>query len=74
MGWTLDELTDRVKGVHDGFEKLLISFVGQQEAKGYSPGAIENYLKSVKSWANWHGEVRPSNKDKQQELHADAGR
>ena len=55
MGWTLDELTDRVKGDRDGFEKLLISFVGQQEAKGYSPGAIENYLKGVKSWANWHG-------------------
>jgi hypothetical protein len=55
MGWTLDELTDRVKGDRDGFEKLLISFVGQQETKGYSPGTIENYLKSVKSWANWHG-------------------
>jgi len=54
-GWTLDELTNRIKGDRDGFEKLLISFVGQQEKTGYAPGTIENYLKSVKSWANWHG-------------------
>jgi len=55
QGWSLDELTDRIKGDRDRFEKLLISFVGQQEKAGYAPGTIENYIKSVKSWANWNG-------------------
>lgn len=55
QGWSLDELTDRIKGDRDRFEKLLISFVGQQEKAGYAPGTIDNYIKSVKSWANWNG-------------------
>ena len=52
QGWSLDELTDRIKGDRDRFEKLLISFVGQLEKEGYAPGTIDNYLRSVKSWAN----------------------
>ena len=55
MGWSLDELTSQIKSDGDGFEKLLMSYVGELERKGYAPGTIENYLKSVKSWANWHG-------------------
>lgn len=55
QGWSLDELTDRIKGDRDRFEKLLISFVGQLEKAGYAPGTIDNYLKAVKSWANWNG-------------------
>lgn len=51
-GWSIDELTDRIRDT-DKFEKFLISFVGQQERLGYAPGTIDNYLKAVKSWANW---------------------
>jgi hypothetical protein len=51
----LDELTSQIKTDVGRFEKKLIAFVGRQEKKGYAPGTIENYLKSVKSWANWHG-------------------
>jgi len=54
-GWSLDELTDRITGDRDRLEKLLISFVGEQEKLGYAPGTIDNYLKAVKSWANWNG-------------------
>jgi integrase len=54
-GLTLEDLTDQVKGDRDGLEKRLMGFVGQQERDGYAPGSIENYLKSVRSWANWHG-------------------
>jgi len=52
---TLDELTDQIKTDVTRFEKKLMAFVGRQEKKGYAPGTIDNYLKSVKSWANWHG-------------------
>ena len=52
---TLDELTDQIKTDVDGFEKKLMAFVGRQERLGYAPGTIENYLKSVRSWANHNG-------------------
>ena len=55
MGITLDELTEQILNDRDRFEKRLMAFVGKQEKEGYAPGSIENYLKSVKSWANWHG-------------------
>ena len=55
MGWSLDELTRQLKEDRDMFEKRLMAFVGSQEEKGYAPGTILNYVKSVKSWANWHG-------------------
>uniref|UniRef100_A0A6M3M3X6 Putative integrase family protein n=1 Tax=viral metagenome TaxID=1070528 RepID=A0A6M3M3X6_9ZZZZ len=54
MGWSLDELTDQIKDDRDRFEKLLMSFVGQQEKAGYAPGTISSYIKAVKSWTNWH--------------------
>ena len=54
-GLTLDELTNQIKIDRDQFEKRLMAFIGEQERKSYAPGSIENYLKSVKSWANWHG-------------------
>jgi integrase len=55
MGWSLDELTRQITEDGDMFEKRLMAFVGSQEEKGYAPGTIENYVKSVRSWANWHG-------------------
>lgn len=55
MEWSLDELTERITGDRDRLEKVLMSFVGQQERLGYAPGTIDNYLKSVKSWAKWNG-------------------
>jgi len=55
MGWSLDELTRQLTEERDMFEKRLMAFVGSQEEKGYAPGTIENYVKSVKSWANWNG-------------------
>ena len=55
MGWSLEDLTGLIKGDRDRLEKFLISFVGEQERAGYAPGTIGNYLKSVRSWANWHG-------------------
>ena len=55
MEITLDELTGKILNDRDRFEKRLMAFVGTQEKEGYAPGSIENYLKSVKSWANWHG-------------------
>jgi integrase len=51
----LGELTDLIKSDVTKFERKLMAFVGKQEDKGYAPGTIENYLKSVRSWANWHG-------------------
>lgn len=54
-GWSLDELTDQITVDSDRFEKFLISFVGQQERAGYAPGTIDNYLITLRSWANWHG-------------------
>ena len=55
MGWSLDELTRQMTEERDMFEKRLMAFVGSQEEKGYAPGTIGNYVKSVKSWANWNG-------------------
>jgi len=68
MGWSLGELTARIKVDRDQFEKMLISFVGGQEREGYAPGTIDGYLKSVRSWANWHGvelvrKIKISNRD-----------
>ncbi|MCW4020284.1 MAG: hypothetical protein NWF14_03530 [Candidatus Bathyarchaeota archaeon] len=54
MGLSLDELTGKIVNDTDKFEKQLMAFVGRQEKKGYAPGTIEGYLKSVRSWANWH--------------------
>lgn len=55
MGWDLDELTRQLTKDRDMFEKRLMAFVGLQEGKGYAPGTIENYVKSIKAWANWNG-------------------
>jgi len=55
MGWELDELTRQITEDRDMLEKRLMAFVGSQEDLGYAPGTIENYMKSVRSWANWHG-------------------
>lgn len=55
MDWGLDELTRQMTEERDMFEKRLMAFVGSQEEKGYAPGTIDNYVKSVKSWANWNG-------------------
>lgn len=55
MELTLGELTNQILKDQDRFEKKLMAFVGEQEKEGYAPGSIENYLKSVRSWANWHG-------------------
>jgi len=55
MDWDLDELTRQITEERDIFEKRLMAFVGAQEEKGYAPGTIDNYIKSVKSWANWNG-------------------
>ena len=68
MGWSLEELTGRIKGDRDRFEKTLISFVGRLEREGYAPAYIVNYLTSVRSWANWHGvelvrKIKISNRD-----------
>jgi len=54
-GWGLGELTEQITVDSDRFEKLLISFVGEQERAGYAPGTIDNYLITLRSWANWHG-------------------
>ena len=55
MGWGLDDLTRQLTVDRDVLEKRLMAFVGSQEEKGYAPGTIENYVKAVKSWANWNG-------------------
>jgi hypothetical protein len=51
---TLDELTNHMKDNVDMFEKRFMDFIGKLEHEGYSPGYIQNYVKTIKSWANWH--------------------
>jgi len=36
------------------FEKRLMAFINKLRDEGYSPGYIENYLKAVRSWAEYH--------------------
>lgn len=52
---SLSKLTDEIKADRDRFEKHLVGFVGELEEKGYAPGYIDNYLKALRSWANWQG-------------------
>ena len=54
MGWSLDELTEQVTTNRRKFEKRLMAFINKLRDEGYSPGYIENYLKAVRSWAEYH--------------------
>lgn len=51
----LEELTQQIKADHDLFEKRVMGFVGELEDEGKAPGYIGNYVKVLRSWANWQG-------------------
>jgi hypothetical protein len=57
QGMNPKELVERAKRNRREVEDLLSDFIGEQLKDGKSPGYLENYLKSVRSWLNYN-EVR----------------
>jgi len=52
---TVDSLVEMGKGNVRDVEDMLMDFVAELHGEGKSPGYIENYLKSVKSWLQFNG-------------------
>ncbi len=57
LGMSLEELTKEIKENREGFERRLMNFVTQLEREGYAPGSISNYMKVIRGWANFNGQV-----------------